>query len=273
MKTSLCRVAPFVLLVLTGGTGCTTLGPVPGMTAVNAVPAPGADVEAEAAIVPGYYLSSTTQEQPDRDLTAQASAMFEPNELIHVEGFSVGARAVGGGDSSAYLEPMVRYRRWIDASRRLAFAGVAYGTHAGGSSSGASYSMTHLGGEAGLDLRVTPTSSWAELHLSSGGSVSGLFASGDYCTNTNGWGTDCPDGGPADTYAEVSGAFPAIYGGASLDFARHLPIFLHGVRLAVFVAGGQMPAVRYGAKASRRGWDGGGLSLTVGVGAARSDAN
>ena len=57
MQTTLRRVAPFAVLILVAGTGCTTLGPVPGMTAVNAVPAPGADVEAQ--VVDGRALGAS----------------------------------------------------------------------------------------------------------------------------------------------------------------------------------------------------------------------
>ncbi len=241
------------------------------MTAVNAVPAPGADVEAQVGIVPGYYLSDAVQEK-DNGATGQVAGMIEPNELIHVPGLGAGARWVDGGGNDGYLEPMLRYRHWLGAEHRLALAVVGYGTHASSSDSGASYSMTHTGGEVAFDGRLTPTSNWIELHVQAGGSVSGVFASGGYCRGSDGWATDCPDGGTADTSAKVDGAFPAFFGGASLDFARHLGA-LHGARVAFYGAAGQMPEIRYGQPGSRRAWAGGGVSLTLAVGAAKKNAN
>ncbi len=262
--------ASSALLVLVAATGCTVLGPVPGMTAVNAVPAPAADVELQAGIVPGYYLSDAVQPDQHGGGTAQASLMLEPDELIHVNGLSVGARGVAGGSDDGYFEPMLRYRRWLDSSHYLALAAVGYATHASESRSGASYSMTHGGGEVGFDLGVDH-SPWVELHLQAGGSVSGLTASGKYCSDdVDGWGTDCPDGKVGDVYGHVDGAFPTIFGGFSLDFGRHLGAF-HGVRLAMLGAAGQMPLLQQGNQRSKRGWSSAGVSLTVAFGAA-SDA-
>lgn len=267
MQNKLHRVGPFAVLMLVVGTGCTTLGPVPGMTAVNAVPAGRADVEAQAAAVPGYYLSSAVQQDGKGTPIKQASAMVEPNELIHVPGLSAGARYVGG-DNDGYFEPMLRYRHWLGSDQRVAFAVVGYGTHASGSDNAASYKMTHVGGELGFDVRATPTSPWAELHLQGGAAVSGLFTSGDYCRDVDtGFGVDCGDNQP-DTHAKVSDAYPSFFVGSSLDFARHLPVFFHGARLALFMGGGWMPEVQHGESTRRRGWASAGASLTLSLGAA-----
>lgn len=271
-KASLLRVAPFALVVLVAGTGCTTLGPVPGMTAVNAVPVHGADVEAQVAAVPGYYLSSAVQQDDAGTVLEQGSALFEPNELIHVQGLSAGARYVSG-DNDGYFEPMLRYRHWLGRDQRVAFAVVGYGTHASGSDKAASYSMTHAGGELGFDVRATPTSPWAELHLQGGAAVSGLFASGDYCRSLEtGLGVDCGDNQRANTHAQVSGAYPSFYVGSSVDFARHLPLFIHDARFALFIGAGWMPEIQYGESTQRRGWASAGGSITLALGTAGKSA-
>ncbi len=238
------------------------------MTAVNAVPAQRADVEAQAAAVPGYYLSSAVQQDGKGTVLEQGSAMFEPNELIHVQGLAAGARWVGG-QSDGYFEPMLRYRHWLGSDHRVAFAVVGYGTHASGSDKAASYSMTHTGGELGFDVRATPQSPWGELHMQGGAAVSGLFASGDYCRSLDtGSGVDCGDNERANTHAKVSGAFPSFYVGLSVDFARHLPVFIHDARFALFMGGGWMPDVQYGQTNQRRGWASAGGSITLAFGAA-----
>lgn len=271
MHTSLRRVLPFAVLILTAGTGCTTLGPVPGMTAVNAVPQSHADVEAQLAAVPGYYLSSAVQQDGKGTVLTQASALVEPNDLIHVQGLSAGARYVGG-DNDSYFEPMVRYRHWLGSDQRVAFAVVGYGTHASGKDKAASYSMTHAGGELGFDVRATPMSHWAELHLQGGASLSGLFASGDYCRDVStGFGVDCGDKQAPNTHSEVKGAYPSFFVGSSVDFARHLPIFLHGARFALFMGGGWMPEIQYGQSTEKRGWASAGASITIALGEAGSD--
>ncbi len=202
----------------------------------------------------------------------QGSALVEPNELIHVKGLSAGARYVGG-DNDGYFEPMLRYRHWLGNDQRVAFAVVGYGTHAHSSDRAASYSMTHTGGELDFDVRATPTSRWAELHLQGGAAVSGLFASGDYCRNPDtGFGVDCGDNQQANTHAEVSGAYPSFFVGSSVDFARHLPIFIHDARFALFMGGGWMPEVQFGQSAERRGWASAGASITLALGAADKSA-
>lgn len=237
------------------------------MTALNSVPAPAADVELQVGVVPGYYLSDAVQPDAHGGGMEQASLMLEPDELIHVKGLSVGARSISGAHDDGYFEPMLRYRHWLDHGHYLALAVVGYGTHASGSSSGASYTMTHGGGEVAFDLGVDH-SPWIELHLQGGGSVSGLSASGRYCSGGDGWGVDCPDGNVGDSYGHVDGAFPAIFGGFSLDFGRHLGVS-HGVRLALLGAAGQMPVLQRGnPERSSRGWSSAGVSLTVAFGAA-----
>jgi hypothetical protein len=84
----------------------------------------------------------------DPQANAQVSGMLEPGELIDLPGLSLGGRWVGGDDARGYGEPMLRYRRYLDAQQRFALSGVAFGTHARGSDAGLSYSASRAGLEA-----------------------------------------------------------------------------------------------------------------------------
>ena len=244
---------------------CTTLGPMPGMTAVSAVPQQHPDAEVQLASVPGYHLSSATQKDAHGSTIGQLSALFEPNDWIGVQGLGAGARFVENeGDN--HLEPMVRYRRFIDGEERLAIAVTGFGTHASGADQGASYTLTRGGAEFTLDARVTPKSQWLELHLLGGSGLTALFADGDYCIDSEGYGVECPDGVRGTTHGEVNDVFPTFFVGIGLDVARHLDIALHSARLAGWLGGGFMPVVLNGELDERRGWAAAGIGLTLGFG-------
>lgn len=266
------RLAP--LFFAASLSGCTTLGPVAAMTGLPAIPQEHADVEAQAGFVPGFHLSDTVQRDEHGARIRQASVMFEPNDLFEqkeLQGLSAGARYVGD-DRDAYFEPMLRYRRWFDDEQRLAFAVTGFGTHTSDSSHGASYTLTHLGGETAFDLRATPPSHWLELHLTAGGSFAGMFARGRYCADPivatdpdSGYAKEC-GAATANASASLNQLLPTFFVGASLDSARHLGNFVHGVRLSGWMGGGLMPVVRGGVLEERRGFAALGAALSVGFG-------
>ena len=141
--------------------GCTTLGPIPATTTVSAVPEQRPDVEVQLAAAPGYYLSSAVVEDPQGVAIAQLSAVFEPARLVPVPGLIIGARLIGP-EGDTQLEPIVGVRRALGADRRVALAGLAYGTHGEASRDDASYAATRVGGELAVDVRVLDETRFAE---------------------------------------------------------------------------------------------------------------
>ena len=255
------HVLGFVLL-----SACTTLGPMPATTGISALPADRPSGEVQAAVMPVFFLSDTTRaEDPGPQASLQLSALFEPDHLLGTKGLILGARAWGeGGDSP--VEPMIGIRRKLD--ERFAIAGIGYGTMVRGSSNGASYRATRLGGEVAVDALLLPMG-WLDLRLQA--TVAGTFidASGHYCVLANGEGTDCDDYS-RDVNGEVSGFFPSATAGAALDIARQSTSVFHGVRIAFLAAIGATPRLRDGiqqpTKDTYRSF---GLSLTVGLGSQR----
>lgn len=256
---------------------CTTLGPMPGVTGATVVPESRPGAEVQAAFVPGYFLSEATQEGkagadnrfPSGTTLQQLSGFIEPGKLVHLPGLSVGGRYVSGGDGPGYFEPMLRYR--AEVVDGLALGAVGYGTRASGSAEGASYSAIRGGVEASADFRVLPKSRWVEIHLTGGGSLTGLSAEGRYCQDENGFGRSCatsPSGiiEPANAAARIQGAYPTGFGGLALDFAKHSGGIFHGVRFVFLTAVGTMPSVRFGEAQPATMWTSWGLGLSVAMG-------
>jgi hypothetical protein len=242
---------------------------MPATTALSPVPAPRPGLEAQVAAVPGYYLSDTVRDDAGDTPSNQVSGMIEPGELIGVPGLSFGARWVSGDDANGYGEPMVRYRIHLDDSERFALSGVAFGTHARGSSGEQSYSATRVGAEAMVDARLTPTSRWAELHLTLAAAATGLDAEGRYCLDADlRYGRDCEDSAGAPISASASGLYPTGTAMLALDAGRHLPKFFHGGRLALLGSAGSQPVVEGGEQKDARPFFSSGLSLTLGFGSA-----
>ena len=248
--------------------GCTTLGPMPGMTVANVTPNEHAGLEAEAAFVPGFFLSETTEKDPDNEPIAQISGFFDPGDLLPVAGLSVGGRWIGGGDETGYFEPLLRYRMFIDDDERMALGIVGFGTYVSRTAEGASYSMGRGGLELSSDIRVTPYSHWLELHLVGGASLSVLGGEGHYCMNEDsGFGIDCTEGSTNNANAEILGAYPSAFVGINLTLARHLDIVFHGIRIGGYIAGGTMPRVRFAeVQDSPESWFAGGASFGFGFG-------
>lgn len=252
-------------LLLASASGCTTLGPMPAMTGSTGAVERRAGVELQAAAVPGFYLSSTTQSQPEQGGVCQLGVWLDSGELLSAPGLAVGGRMVSGGDDAAYPEPMLRYRSAIDDEERFTLGGAVFGTHASGGARSASYSATRVGGEVMANGRVTPKSHWLELHAFIGASALGLSADGRYCVGDDGTGVDCAEEGPITNLVdgEFAGVYPAGFAGLGLDFARHLGLPLHGVRLDATVAGGMMPEIRSGEQTGRALWTNIGLGITL----------
>ena len=248
---------------------CTTLGPIPATTGMPAVPAERPAGEIGFGAVPGYYLSSSTQKSSGGAALTQASLLLEPDRLVRLPGVVVGARHVGDSKNGGYFEPLVGYRCHLDQNRRFAALGIGYLTHASGSRDGASFAATRGGAEVGFDARVTPETKWVEVHTNVSAALTGLSASGRYCRDADGqYGVMCPNP-PVLLPASVSGLYPSASAGVSFDFARHLPAFFHGGRLALGVSGGLMPTTVGGQQQNARWYGTAGGSLTLGFGASR----
>ncbi|HEY8947177.1 MAG TPA: hypothetical protein VIM73_23195 [Polyangiaceae bacterium] len=242
------------------------------MTGVSARPAQRTSIELQGAAVPGYHLSSAVQEDSQGTALQQAAAVFEPDALIEVPGAFVGARYAGEASAGAVVEPLLGYRAVLDADQRFSLGLVGYAAYATAAQRGANFSAVRAGVEGGADVRLTPRSSWLELHANAGGAITGLDAEGSYCLDPAGmFGVDCPD--EIDdrrlVHAEAGGFYPTAHLGVSLDFGRHLRSAFHGVRLGANLGGGTMPSVVAGEQRSANWFGTAGLSLTLGLGATR----
>lgn len=249
--------------------GCATAGPMPGLTGASYTPEKRPGVELGYAAVPGYHLSDSVKEagQTEPDLRSQASFFFDPGKLLgKAAGFGVGLRWVN--DDALFIEPMLRYRAYVDADERIAIGAVAYGTHVKEDHDGIALSMSRFGLELGIDARVTPKNRWAELRFSGGLSLTGLLAEGTYCMNAEtGYGRDCDRDTmeAGDTTTDVAGAYPAGFLSVTVELFGDVAFF-HGLQLSAYLAGGSMPRVEFGEQKDARTWIGWGLSATVGIG-------
>lgn len=265
------------LMVLASvASGCTTLGPTPAMTGIAAPPLERPGVELQAGFVPGYYLSSAVQDNPKGAALTQVAAVFEPDSLIRVPGVLVGARYAGSSSAGAAIEPLLGYRSFLDDEKRFSLAALGFLAYADAARRGASFAAWRGGGEAGLDVRLTPRSHYAEIHTNLGATLTVLDANGAYCLDSDErFGVDCPDEGDPRraASARVSGVFPSAHAGGALDFGRHLASPFHGVRLALDFALGAMPTVQNAEERSAELYGSAGLTLTLGLGAKRGTAS
>ena len=100
-------------------------------------------------------------------------------------------------------------------------------------------------------------------------SLTGLSASGTYCLDAAGqYGADCPDTNANLAHAQASGLYPNVSVTFALAIAHHLNAFFHGARLAAQLAAGTMPTVVAADQKNATGFVSGGLTLTLGFGAA-----
>lgn len=248
--------------------GCTTLGPMPGMTMANPAAEARPTSEVSFSAVPGYHLSDTVQEQPEGAAIPQISGFFEPGELISAPGLGFGGRWVFDEDDIGYFEPMVRYRYAL--TPEVSSAIVAFGTHARGAANGASYTLNKGGLEFITDIMAVEVFPWAELHFMGGASFVLIDASGQFCTNEEtGYGRDCNDNERGDTAVEAFGVYPSAFVGASVEFVKGYESVFHGLRIGAFTAGGQMPAIRFAEQEDARPWFEMGATISVMMGARR----
>jgi hypothetical protein len=197
--------------------------------------------------------------------------MIEPGDAIGLPGAAIGARVIASEGSDSYVEPMLRYRTFVDEDKRFTASAVGYAAHAEGSERGASYDATRAGLELSADARLTPISKWFELHVVATLGVLGIFADGTYCIDAAGkYGVDCPESaapiGPT-VDAEVSSLFPTAAGGLALDVARHMDSAFHGGRITVMGGGGTMPRVVGGEHTGNQFYGSLGLTAMIAFGA------
>jgi hypothetical protein len=245
---------------------CTTLGPMPATTGASFAPAARPDVAVSVAAVPGYYLSSAVREDAKGTPIAQASVMVEPDRWIDLPGAVLGARYVGQSDKGGYPEPMLGYRAYLGDDRRLALAGMGFGTRGKGESERASYEAWRAGGEIGSAFRITPESHWLELHIFGSAALTALSAEGAYCLDVDlRYGVDCGEA-QVTSSAEAGGLYPSFDAGFGFEVARHLDSAFHGVRLDLQIGAGTMPSVVSAEQTSARTYASLGGGLSVGLG-------
>ena len=259
---------PTIVLAVVMTAACTALGPVPVATGISPIPRARFDGELQLGAMPGFYLSSATTPSPKGSPLLQLAAVIEPSGAV--PGLIVGGRIVGQ-DADTATDPMIGYRTTIGPERRMAIAAVGYGTHSSGTANGASYSATRVGAEVSGDLRLGPQRPWLEPHLELAFSVTGLSASGDYCTDTSNYGADCPKPPalPLLHHASASGAYPAAVAGASVLIGHHHASWIHGARVVLLIGAGLMPRVVDEQQASAQPYISGGLALSIAIGAPR----
>jgi hypothetical protein len=245
---------------------CTTLGPMPVTTGVSAIPAERPGVEMQAGVVPAFYLSDAAQSNNEGQSAGQLSLLLEPDRWLGLPGLIVGAREIGGQNDS-YVEPYVGYRRRVSGA--LSFAAIGYGTATSATQSNASYSATRLGAEVAADIRLLEVADFVSVHWQIGAQVTEIDATGRYCIDNNGLGTDCPTDGSsaAMTSGFISGAFPAGTATLSFDLGHRPTGVFHDLRLALMASAGQMPQLAYGQEVGRATFTSWGLMLTLGLGA------
>jgi hypothetical protein len=230
-----------LLTLLVTLSACTTLGPVPGTTAIAPVEAGRTTVEVSAGGVPGFYLSATTEAELEGAPIRQLSAVVEPAGALGIPGLILGARAVGL-NHDIQPEPMIGYRRSFGTDRNLSALAVVHGTHASGDDNGASYEATRIGGELAADYRVLGAQPWIEPHVFASVSASGVSADGRYCADASGHGRDCESTDtPID--AGVDGVYPMATAGIALHGIANRKSWFHGARAAAMVGAGTMPRV------------------------------
>jgi hypothetical protein len=111
------------LAVVVVAGACTTLGPTPTSTMLPATPRGELDGAVAVGLAPGFYLSETTQPDPDATPLQYVGVTVEPGDLV--PGLVVGVRVVGEHDSQ--LEPAIGLRRWLDRAQRLGLGVFCFG--------------------------------------------------------------------------------------------------------------------------------------------------
>jgi hypothetical protein len=260
------RTTTLALVLGLAATACTTLGPTPATTGVSAVPVGRPGVELQAGIMPAFYLSDAAHDgEGDQGATPQVHAIIEPDRILGTKGLILGARK-WGDDGDSPIEPMIGYRRRLDSA--FSIGGVVYGGHANGSSVGATYEATRVGGELAIDAGIQSRWSWLSAHLMASLSATYLDATGEYCADTMGVAIDCEnDENDRRVDGAVEGIYTAATAGAAIDIARRPHGSVQSIRLFVLGAIGVMPKLRDGVQMeSNNGYYSIGLGLSFGFG-------
>ncbi|MBL0219348.1 MAG: hypothetical protein IPQ07_36450 [Myxococcales bacterium] len=257
---SLRHLLPLTVLA----TACTTLGPMPATTGVSAIPASRPGVELQAGVMPAFFLSDAAQAtDPGSAATPQLAALLDPDRLFGTKGLILGART-WGDDGDRPFEPMIGLRRRLDDT--FAIAGIAFGTHARGAESGASYEATRMGAELAIDASLISLASWLAIHGQATASATYLDATGTYCVGGSGQGVDC-DATSRHVDGAIEGIYAAATAGISIDLARRPHGMVHGIRVAMMGAIGARPRIRDGVQEpSSDHYKTIGFSLTLGLG-------
>lgn len=252
-----------VLLPLAVLSACTSLGPMPATTAISAVPADRPGLEAQVAVVPAFRLSDAAS-KPGGDDVQQLSVLVEPDRWLGTKGVIVGARSVGDSADN-YLEPYAGYRRKTGESSALAV--VAYGSHAGADSNGASYSANRGGVEAIADGTMY-ASHWLGVHAQAALSATALSAKGHYCVGADGIGVDCDKDVSKDVFVDgsIRGIYPAATGSLALDVARRPEGAIHAIRVAIYFTVGATPRLVDGHQEQGSAYASAGVSLSFAFG-------
>ncbi len=241
---------------------------MPTTTGIQAIPAGRPGGEITASIAPIFRLSDgASGEDPDGNGNPQLGALFDPDRLLGVPGLFVAARLWGEhGDTS--VEPQLGYRHRLDD--RLSILGVGYGTKMSDDENGATYKATRVGIEGALDVKLVDLATWSSLHLQGAVQATYLKSSGRYCVDeATGNARDCSQDQPIPMIdGKVSGVFPAATVTLGLDILRKAKGAFHVARLAGMFSTGWMPRIVNGMEDSGEVYITGGVSLTIGFGAA-----
>ena len=245
---------------------CTVLGTVPTSTGLSPIPAQRPSVDLQGGLTPAFELSAATRADPTGTVVPQGAAVIEPDRLLHLPGLVLGARVIDG--QPRQLDPYLGYRRYLDEGKALAIAIVGFGSKARDTRGGASVDLTRAGAVMIVDFDLSGPSRTAELHLVAAASATALWADGNYCVDSQGWGIDCDAAAPAPRAGRIDGAvLGMVRGGLGLDLLRHRRGPLHGIRAEMTVAAGTMPQLRNGAELDPVLYGSASLSLTVALGA------
>ncbi|HUJ60891.1 MAG TPA: hypothetical protein VLX92_20450 [Kofleriaceae bacterium] len=262
------------VIVLVVVCGCTTLGPMPATTGLPAVPAARPGVELQAGLVPGFMLSSATTPNPEAGPIPQLSGLLEPDRWFGIPGLVLGARTFGR-DGDDYVEPFVGYRR--AASRALAWSAIGYGSSGRATDQLASYHAVRAGGELTIDERLfvpddpRDDTGWLQAHVAASLAATAIAASGRYCVDPDGNGTDCQSG-PGASNVVVDGSVRGVYPAATATFAldlHHMPAGVTDARLGLLGTVGYLPRVIDGVQRPGSAWGTLGVTLQLGFGEPR----
>lgn len=258
--------AAFPLLL----SACTTLGPMPATTGISAMPIGRPGMEAQVGVMPGFYASQSAQNEAKGDTMSSLSLLLDPDRWLGVKGLLVGGR-IFGNEGDRPIEPYIGYRRRLVEA--ISIGAVLFGSTKR-TDSAAKYHGVRFGGEALADIELYAPNPWSRLHAQGAVQVARDLASGVYCVDAEGVGTDCSEE-PANNTV-ITGKFVGVYPSATVtlafDVGKHVGVF-DSLRLAILGSAGQMPLVLDGEENGTGNYYKVGLSLSVAFGLGRPASN